>query len=746
MLQAWGRAMARWRWVVLVAALAGAVGAGIFGPTVFGHLANDGFDTPGSEAVRADTRIAAAVGRQDIDIVALYHSDTFTVDDPAFGAAVARSLATMPSADVDSVTSYWTTHAPVFVSTDRHAAYAAIRLAAPDLAERMEVYDRLARGLGDTGGDVTVRLGGTAALNSQINEQVSADLARAEGLSMPVLLVLLVIVFGSAVAAGLPLLIGGLTVIGSFVVLRLLTMVTDVSVFAINIITIMGLGLAIDYGLFIVSRFREELRPGVAVPDALARTMATAGRTVAFSAVTVAVSLSSLMLFPQGFLRSMGYGGVSAIAVALITALTVLPATLAVLGHRVDALRLRLPRRRRARRTRGAPGAGGGRWERFAHMVMRRPIPFVLATTALLLTLGLPFLHVKFGGIDERSLPASAPGRVVAETLRRDFTTPSTAPIEVVVDGERPAAAQEIATRIATLDGVTAIRPQAARGTTTVLAVDYAGGSVDATARGVVERIRALPVPDGAEVLVGGLTAHNVDLRASIATRLPWMALTVVATTFVLLFLAFGSFVLPAKAVLMNVLSLGASFGVVTWIFADGHLADLLRFTSTGTVETTQPILMLAILFGLSMDYEVFLLSRIREQYEQSGDNTDAVAQGLQRTGRIITSAALLLVVVIAAFSTSGITFIKMVGIGMAVAIVVDATVVRAVLVPATMRLLGRWNWWAPAPLQRWQSRYGWAEIDPALDEVTAPLTSTALEAGRSGEGAANPIATGGHS
>jgi RND superfamily putative drug exporter len=729
MFASWGLSLARWRWVVLVLSFVAVAAAGVWGPGVVSRLSGGGFDDPNSPASTAEQRIAATVGRQDGDIVALYSSRTLTVDDPAFKAAVEASLGSMPGPDVAQVTTFWATKSPTFVSTDRHSTFAIVRLAAPTREQRDDAYARLADGLHGAGPQVSAQLGGNAAIDTQINEQVSADLARAESLSGPLLTVLLLIVFGSAVAAGLPLLIGAFTVLGSFVALRLLTEVTDVSIFAINIITILGLGLSIDYALFMVSRFREQLRAGDAVPQALAATMSTAGRTVAFSAVTVAVSMTGLLLFPQTFLRSMGYGGIAAVLVAAVTALTVLPALLAVLGHRVDALRLRLPRsltarfagRRAARagsaRIESAPAesARAGGWERLARSVMRRPIGYAAAVIALLAVLGSPFLHVQFGGIDERALPAGAEGRVVAETLARDFPSVNTTPIDVLVDGADAAGLAAFSQRVSSLPGVTGVRPVAATESaasadangTTLLAVDYSGGAVDATARDVVTAIRDLPAPAGGRIDVGGVSAQAVDLRASIARTLPWMALLVVSATFVLLFLAFGSLVLPLKAVLMNVLSLGATFGVVTWIFQDGHLADLLRFTSTGTVETTQPILMLAILFGLSMDYEVFLLSRIREQWDATGDNAEAVATGLQRTGRIITSAGLLLVVVIAAFSTSGITFIKLIGVGMAVAIVIDATVVRAILVPATMRLLGRANWWAPAPMARWWRRYG---------------------------------------
>ncbi|WP_088281658.1 MMPL family transporter [Kineosporia sp. A_224] len=745
MFASWGLSLARWRWAVLVLSFVAVAAAGVWGPGVVDRLTSGGFDDPGSPATRAEQRIVETVGRQDTDIVALYSSPTLTVDDPAFRTAVEGALATLPAADVTQVVTYWSSGADVFVSADRRSTYVAVRLADETRAGRSDVYAEVAYGLRATDPQVTTALGGNAAIDAQISTQVGEDLARAESLSAPLLVVLLLVVFGSAVAAGLPLLIGAFTVLGSFVAVRLITEVTEVSVFAINIITILGLGLSIDYALFVVSRFREQIRAGQDVPEALATTMATAGRTVAFSAVTVAVSMTGLLLFPQVFLRSMGFGGIAAVVVAATTSLTVLPALLAVLGRRVDALRIRLPRtltgaltaRRERRATAGAEHAGG--WERLARSVMRRPVLWAGAVVAVLAVLGSPFLHVEFGGIDARALPEGAQGRVVAEALDRDFAGVDTAPIDVLVEGADDAALASFSTAVAGVDGVTGVRPVAARDGATLLAVGYTGGAVEATAREAVTAIRALPAPAGATVDVGGVSAQQVDLRASIARTLPWMALLVVSATFLLLFLAFGSLVLPLKAVVMNVLSLGAAFGVVTWIFQDGNLSGLLGFTSTGTVETTQPILMLAILFGLSMDYEVFLLSRIREEWDATGDNTAAVAAGLQRTGRIITSAALLLVVVIAAFSTSGITFIKLIGVGMAVAIVVDATVVRALLVPATMRLLGRANWWAPAPMVRWWERYGVRESDGPVPPRRAAAVATAPA--KASEPAPEPVA-----
>jgi RND superfamily putative drug exporter len=411
----------------------------------------------------------------------------------------------------------------------------------------------------------------------------------------------------------------------------------------------------------------------------------------------------------------------------MIAALTLLPALLAMLGPKVDSLSVRPWLRRLLRRPLASPATQAhGAWSRIAHSVMRRPVIYTVAVVALLVALALPFLRVQFGGIDERALPEGQESRVVAETIDRDFPAGQNTPIEAIVTladaVDSPAggaALQAYVEAVADVPGVGGAAVTGAAGDTARVAVAYDGDPVAEEARALVGAVREVPAPDGAEVLVGGQSAVLADLLASLGALLPWMALIVVGTTFVLLFLAFGSVVLPVKAVVMNVLSLGASFGALVWIFQDGHLSGFLDFTPTGFVEATQPILVLAIVFGLSMDYEVFLMSRIREQYDLTGDNTTAVATGVQRTGGIITSAALLLLVVIGAFSLSGITFIKMIGVAMLIAIVVDATVVRILLVPATMRLLGRANWWAPGPLRRVYRRYGIRESDG--EPATAP-------------------------
>ncbi len=719
----------RRRWVVAVA-VGFLVFAGVWGTQVFGALQGGGFEDPDAESSRAAEVAVRELGREGTDVVVLYSSDELTVDDPAFADAVTGTLTALPDDLVDRVTTFYDTGAEAFVSEDRSSTFAVLTLAG-DGDARADALDAIAADLDAPG--LTTQVGGPLAIDRDINERVSSDIARAETISMPILLVLLVVIFGSVAAASLPLAIGVTAILGAFTALRALTYATEVSIFAVNLVTILGLGLAIDYGLFMVSRFREEIRRRSSVEDAVAATMATAGRTVAVSGVTVAVSLAGLLIFPQVFLRSMGFGGVAAVLIAMGAALTLLPALLGMLGPKVDALSVRPLFRRLFRRPPPAAATSDaqGAWYRIAQAVMRRPIVITVATVAVLLALAAPFLRAQFGGIDERVLPAGTESRVVTETIDAAFPSDVDTPITAVVSlpdaADSPAGGQALqayVTDVAALPGVDGVEVTGASGNTARVAVAYEGDPIGGEAQDLVADVRAVPAPDGGEVLVGGQTATLVDLLDSLGDLLPWMALMVVAATFVLLFLAFGSVVLPVKALVMNVLSLGASFGALVWIFQDGNLSGFLGFTPTGTVEATQPILVLAIIFGLSMDYEVFLMSRIREQYDLTGDNTTAVATGLQRTGGIITSAALLLIVVIGAFSLSGITFIKMIGVAMIIAIVVDATVVRLLLVPATMRLLGRANWWAPGPLGRLYARYGIKESDG--DGAPTPSTPAA--------------------
>ena len=690
----WGRTVVRLRWwLPAIAAALMLVGAG-WGTGVFGELTSSGFDAPHSESARAAQRIEATFGRQDADVVVLWTGRDF-----AGGPAVAGKVDELRRRpEVARV-------APPVTAIGGRSAFAAITLRAGSDDTRLRDFRALRDSFDIPGLDTQV--GGAVALMDTADRLTEQDIARGEAYAMPLVLLVLVLVFGGLVAAAMPMLIGILAILTALTTTRLIAGVTDVSTFAINSITLLGLGMAIDYSLLIVTRFREELAAGHDTRAAVERTMATAGRSVVVSGAIVALSLCSLLIFPQVFLRSMGLGGAAAVLVAALGSVTVLPALLAILGRRVNALRVPLPARR---------GTRSG-WARLAHTVMRRPVLTIVPVLAVLATLTVPFAHVRFGGTDERVLPPGTPARTVAERLGTDFPPGvATNPILVYAQGSGPAV---IADQVQALPGVTTVRVAAQRDGAALLTVGYTGEPTGTVAYDTVRAIRALPIPAGARLLVGGSPARDIDLVDDLGSRLPWLAAIMIGVTVVLLLLAFGSVLLPVKAVLMNLVSIGASFGAVVWVFQDGHLAGWLGFTPTGYLEPNLPVLIFAVLFGLSTDYEVFLLSRIREQWDRTGDNRAAVAAGMQRTGRIITAAALLLVLVVAGFTTGQVVFAKLIGIGMITAVVVDATLVRMLLVPATMRMLGRWNWWAPRPLADIYDRTGFRETPAA---PAAPL------------------------
>ncbi|MFC4060839.1 MMPL family transporter [Planomonospora corallina] len=745
MFESLGRIVYRGRWSILALAVVFAVLAGLFGLSLFGRMVDGGFEDPDAESTAAARWSQEWFGGSAPDVVILYTNPRLEAADDRFERDVRAALDALPAEHVAEVTTYWETGAKELVSTDGHSTYAMVSLRG-DEQDKQRRYTEIRGELRQAPAGYAVRIGGAVPLLVDLNTQTAADLQQAELISMPVLLVLLVLVFGSLVAAGLPLVVGVLSVIGALALLRLLTEVTDVSVFSLNVVTMLGLGLAIDYSLFVLSAFREEIHRGAAVDAAVVRTLATAGRTVAFSGLTVATALCGLLLFPQMFLRSIGLGAAAVVLVAMAAALVVLPALLAVLGRKVDALNV-MPR---------FGGRHGGTWHTLASSVMRRPVLYLVGVGVVLFALAAPFLHVRFGSVDHRVLPAQFESRQVAERIDRDFARNAMSPIEVTVLVERdlvgpmtaavpgalpsevggrpgpvgvgnsgpipvtevgPLDVKVFADRLAELDHVTGVDVTGVSqaGGAVRLAVRHDGDPMSDEARALVERIRAMaPEPDFRDVVVGGATAAQLDLQASLAETLPWTALVVCLMTGLLLFAAFGSVLLPVKAILMNVMSLGASFGVIVWAFQDGHLADVLGFTPTGTIEATITVLILAVVFGLSMDYELFLLSRVRAEWLRTGDNSRAVAVGLEKTGGLITSAALLLLVVIGAFSTAGITLVKMLGVGMFVAIVVDATLVRALLVPATMRLMGDANWWIPGFLRGLHRRIEFREHDTA--------------------------------
>lgn len=714
MIAKWANVLVTRAKFVLIFAVLAVIGAGMYGVGVFDSLSDGGFDDPDSESAQELALEREVFGNRSVDVIAIYSSNDLKATAPAFEQEVRGILADLPEDAVVSVTTYYDTKSPDLLSQDKKSTQVLISLAGTSQEEMGGNFDAIKDDLQSAGSitQLDTALAGPWAVYTDVNRIAAEDLAQAETYSLPIVLVLSLLIFGSLVAASMPVLVGAVAVVGALAVVRLLTLFTDVSVFSINVITLVGMGMAIDYALFVVSRFREEL---VKLPDddpeavgtAVRATMATAGRTVLFSGLTVAASMASLLIFPQGFLRSMGYGGIAAVTVAILAALTVLPALLMLLGRRIDAGRLPWRRHRPV-----ATESDHGAWAAVAHSVMRRPVVYLAVIVVGMLTLASPFLGVNWGSVDYRVLPAEAPANIAAQTVNDEFGRETSMANIMVTGADR----QETAAYVNDLEavaGVTGVQPVDQSGDTSLLRVFWDGNSQSASSQDLVDDLRGIAPPTGAEAVTGGLTADTVDLLTSVGEHLPWMGLTVVGVMLLLLFLAFGSVVLPLKAVVMNALSITASFGVVTWIFSDGHLEGLLEFESPGFLDATQPILMLAILFGLSMDYEVFLLSRVREQWDLTGDNTLAVATGVQKTGRIITSAALLLAVVIGAFATSGLVFMKLIGVGMLVALLIDATVVRALLVPATMTLLGRANWWAPGPMRRWWEKYGVRETAP---------------------------------
>jgi RND superfamily putative drug exporter len=737
MLTRFARLATRRSRTVLVAALLFVVVAGVLGGGVAENLVAGGFDDPATESSRAEEALADRFDTGVPNLVVLVTAADGDVDSPATaaaGRAVTDELAAEPG--VDDVVSYWSEGgAPPLRSDQGDRALVIARVEGSDdrvddwVEENGPRYER-------DDGAVAVELGGTAAVFHEVGTTIEEDLLTAEMIALPITLVLLVVIFGSVVAATLPLAIGVMSIIGTFLVLQVMSGITDVSVYALNLTTALGLGLAIDYSLFVVSRFREELRAGYEPRPAVIRTVRTAGRTVAFSALTVAASLCATLVFPLPFLRSFAYAGVAVSILAGLFSVVVLPAMLAVLGHRVNSLTL-------WRRSITPPEQGV--WHRVATFVMRRPIPVATATIALLLLLGTPFLGLRLTQPDDRVLPPGSDGRVVGDVIREEFSSEDAGALSVVSAGEvdggvADAEVDGYAATLARLPGVS--RVDAATGTycgegladqfacepgqlvlpptsspryagfsrdgSTYLSVVPAVEPLSPEGEDLVHAVRAVDGPF--DVLVTGLPAELVDVNDSLFSRLPLALGLIAVITTVLLFLMFGSVVIPAKAIVLNLLSLTATFGAMVWIFQDGHLSGLLDFTATGGLAAAMPILMLCVAFGLSMDYEVMLLSRIKEEHDGGADNVTSVAVGLERTGRIVTAAAVLIAVVFLSFVTGHVSFIKLFGLGLTLAVLVDAFLIRGTLVPAFMRLAGEWNWWAPGPLRRFHDRWGISE------------------------------------
>ncbi|MES9536978.1 MULTISPECIES: MMPL family transporter [unclassified Actinomadura] len=755
MLSGLGRLIHRRRWASLVLILVMTGVAGAWGLGVFAKFKEGGFEDPDASSTLVAKLGATYFGSTNPDVLVLYSSDTMTVDDPRFEASVVTTVARLPKAQVEEIVSYWSFNgeaAHSFASHDRHSTFVAVKLKGKESADKTENYHLVKDRLAAPGLDV--RYGGSVPLGEEFGKQVVSDIVRAETITALPLFLLLMILFGAVVASFLPFAVAVFSTVGGLAVLHVVTYAADVTSFAVEVVTMMGVGLAIDYSLFIISRFREELQRGMAAQGlpagkpwkrerdkaarkaakkeyrtalkplreaALSATMATAGRTIMVSGITVSAALAGLLLFPQMFLRTIGLAGIATVMVAVFGATVLLPTLLALLGPRVEGGQMpwRRPTSKRARRN-----PESGFWYRLGKSVMKHPLPYFAIVLVILGVMFVPFLNVQFGSVDARVLPKDSTTRAVVETVKKDFPNGSAEPIDVVVSGDLiprdwtpsgkgdpiPPYLEQFRKQLAALPGVTEAQFTGYSGSYggVRISVTHKYEPMDQHAQDLVTKIRGMSLSkDGypMHIDVGGSTAAQMDLMSSLMRSLPKMALVVGVATFVLLFMFFGSIVLPLKAIVMNVLSIGASFGAIVWGFQYGHLAGVLDFTPTGGVEATSMILILAVVFGLSMDYEVFLLSRIREEWDLTHDNRVAVASGMQHTGGIITSAALLFLLVIAAFSMAGITVVKLIGVGMFVAVVVDAALVRSLLVPATMRFMGAANWWLPGFLAGLHSR-----------------------------------------
>jgi uncharacterized membrane protein YdfJ with MMPL/SSD domain len=688
--------------VVLVAVLV-VVAAAAAGASVADRLDPYAAEDPGTESVRADDLLERAGVGAGVDVVALVDTPRGASSPQARARVgeVGRGLQADP--DVRTVVTF-EQGGRALVARDGRSTYVAATLRPG--ADENDVGERL---IDRFEGRPGVTLGGFAVASPQVNEQVSEDLARAELLAFPLLFLLSFLFFRSVVAALLPLLVGGMAIALTFFGLRLGSELGSISVFALNVTTGLGLGLAIDYSLFIVSRYREELAEVGPGADAIRRTLATAGRTVLFSCVTVAAALGSLLIFPQQFLYSMGIGGMMVAVLAGAVALLVLPAVLALLGPRVNAL---APRRLQRAAEADARPAQSGAWYRLSRAIMRRPGTIAVTSAAVLIAMGIPFLGIKLTAVDASVLPPSSSARQVDIALKRDFDMRRTTPITLVARTEPGPGLDRYLDQVRDVPGVLDVSPPRRAGDLTLVDAVPQNAALSDESQEAVRDVRGLDPPF--EVLSRGETATLVDLKESLVDHLPAALAVLMVATIIVLFLMTGSLVLPVKALLMNLLTMSATFGLLVLIFQDGRLESLLDYTTQGALEATQPIFLFAVAFGLSTDYAVFLLARIKEARDAGASNDEAVAVGLERTGRIVTAAALLFSIAVGAFATSEIIFIKELGIGTALAVLIDATIIRALLVPSLMQLLGDWNWWAPRPLAQLHARIGLREGAPA--------------------------------
>lgn len=726
------------------------IGAAMFGIPVIDRLSAGGFEDPNSQLAHASSLLTGTFGQSDQQLLVTVTDPQGAFSSSARAAAQAIVGKLRASPYVLSVASPWTQPAPAgMVSRDGRTGLIVANLAGGENGAQ-KYAKRLAGEVvtGQTG--VVVRVGGSAMIYAQVNDRTTSDLLRMELIAIPLSFVVLVWAFGGLLAAAVPVAVGVFAILGSLSVLRLITYATDVSVYALNLTMAMGLALAIDYTLLIISRYREEIAGGSPCDEAIRRTVSTAGRTVLFSSITVALSMSALALFPMYYLRSFAYAGIATVAFAAASAIIAAPAAIAVLGDRLDALDLR--------RRCGRPDPGQRRverlfWYRTSRFVRRFAVPAGLAVVALLLLLGAPFLHARWGYPDERVLPVSASSRQVGDQLRREFTDDSAKSIQVVIpdaDGISPGELGRYAAALSKVDDVLDVSapqgtyiggrmagpadaPAGVSGGSAFLTVNSRAPLYSRVSDAQLDALHAVRPPLARAVEFGGLAQTNRDSVDAVRARMGWVLGFIAVVTFTLLFLLTGSVVLPVKAIALNFMSLTAVFGALVWVFQEGHLAGL-GTTCTGTLVANLAVLLFCIAFGLSMDYEVFLIARIREYWCESARalpgparraaNDESVTLGLAHTGRVITTAALIMAISFAALTTAEVSFMRMFGLGLTIAVLVDATVVRMVLVPAFMYLMGQWNWWAPAPLARLHRRIGISES--ARSPRGRPLLRTA--------------------
>jgi uncharacterized membrane protein YdfJ with MMPL/SSD domain len=662
------------------------------------------FEDPATESIKARRLLAHATGSNpEVTITALVRNAASAGGLRSRVEDVARELRREP--EVKQVLTAYSTGIDALVSKGGRASYllASTELLTP--REEKKFAERLDKRFSD---QPDVALGGPIIANWEVGTVVRDDLTRAELIGFPLIVFVAFFVFRGLVAALLPLFCGAILITGTFLALRIVDYWVDLSVFALNLVTGLGLGLSIDYSLFIVSRYRDELAALGSRREAVARTLATAGRTVVFSTMTVAAALATLLVFPQRFLYSMGVGGIFVALMAAVTAVVALPALLVALGPRVNAL---APAGWRRAIERSPNERSFGFWYRLSHAVMRRPVTVVAATITVLVLLGLPVLHVKFTGIDATVLPKDQSARQVDDAIRNDFPENRASPIFVVAQAPSSARSQvdAFASSLRRLPGAASVTTPE-KVTDGLWRVDVISKTtwLSDDSKNLVRDVRNQDPPF--KTYVGGQTALFVDQGKSMGSHLAIGLPILAAVTLLILFAMTGSVILPLKTLVMNGVTLTATFGVLVFIFQGGRLQGLLGYTSAHALDLTQPVLLAAVVFGLSTDYGVFLLTRIKEARDQGESETEAVAVGLERTGRIVTAAALLFAIAVGAFATSGIVFIKELGIGMALAVLIDASIVRALLVPSLMALLGSRNWWAPRPLRRLHDRLGLSE------------------------------------